>query len=657
MTTFYDPDLTAKDLVQSRFGEIQSYGSAAITTANNFIDSLKQSFSGLTASMPSADIDYDFQEIVLDSDIESHRPNAPVDSALTPSVGTIPTIPVLNDITLATLPSVPSFEGVLPEITFPDYPDTDLPASPGDAPSLESIDVPTAPSITLPIPPTVDQILIPSPPDITMPQFDGVLPTEDLTPPEPMFIYNETPYQSDLLDAVTAKLLDDVQAGGTGLDVSVEEAIFDRAVARREIDDERMYDEAENFFAAKGFILPPGALAGRISETLAEISRRNDDINEKVMIEQARLTQTNLHFFIQSSAAMEQQLMIHSNTVADRQFLAAKEVVEAAVKIYNIKIVGYNVRLDKYKTMAAVFESKIRAAASELNLYRTQLEGAKISAEVQGHYVAVYNAQVNAATSLLNMYKTQMEGASVRASLERLKIENFKTEIEAYSANLAAKTAGYNLYQARIVGEASKVDIYNNQVKAFVGQVEAKKIESSMLIAEMEAQIKENDSKVNSYLAEVEGYKTNVLKENSRIEALVKTYGYKVGAYEADTAVAKVELDAQIKTYDSKIQQAKNQTDLLLGEAKLNIERYLGAQAIFADAIKSGANVSAQLAASSMGAVNASASIGYNANQGTQASSSYNQQVSSSTSTSHVTQEIDSVSTTQSHAVHEYIGG
>jgi aminopeptidase-like protein len=120
-------------------------------------------------------------------------------------------------------------------------------------------------------------------------------------------MYEEAIYSSSLKIATEAKLLDIVENGGTGLDATVEAAIWDRALSRKQVADVAKHDESERYFSSRGFNIPQGALVARLDELLTERARAEDDINYDIMTEQAKLAQTNTHFAITSSIQYESQ--------------------------------------------------------------------------------------------------------------------------------------------------------------------------------------------------------------------------------------------------------------------------------------------------------------------------------------------------------------
>ena len=154
------------------------------------------------------------------------------------------------------------------------------------------------------------------------------------------------------------------------------------------------------------------------------------------------------------------------------------------------------------------------------------------------------------------------------------------------------------------------LDLYNTKVQGYIAEIQGAKIEADVEKVRVDAKVAANKSVIDEYNANIESYKTQIQQEIAIVELVAKVYGYKIAGYEADAKVAAMDLDAQIKVYQGNIEQANNETTLTLKEAELAVQSYLGALQLTSDAIKAGGNVSAQIAASALSAVNASASLG-----------------------------------------------
>lgn len=626
----------AQGLVSERFEQAREYADDAWNRTQEFLETLSETLVDVT--IPDIDVSFDFIPTTTVIDLESKRPEAPTTEEL--SLGDLvnPLMPVLAEMPSISIPFIPSLNAIAPIISFPDAPVLILPTEPGDIPNVNIIDLPTKPSLNFPTVPTIEQLVIPTIPSIDKIQFEGTMPVDDLTAPEPLFVFNEVSYQSDVLDQLKVKILERLAEGATGLSSEVEQVIWDRAIHRTELEEQKAYIEVENYFASRGAVLPPGALSGRLQEIIIEIQRNRINLNNDIMTEQAKLAQTNEQNILNASLQLENMLTGFTNQITQRSFEVAKYTVEGALKIYEIKVLKYNALLETYKTAAQVYESRVRASIAELEAYRIQLEGIKVNAEVQGLYVEIYKSQLAGVELLLNAYKTEMEGANIAAQLERAKLENYKVKIDVYTATIAGKTAEFNLYQARITGEAAKTQVFSEQVKAYSEQINAiKSVSDIQLLSLQKVQI-ENKNKLDVYLADIERYKTDLIGETTRLDTIAKVYGYKISAYEADAKVVGIELETQLREYDLKTTQTKAQIELALKEVEIALDNARQYHAMQIEGAKAGANVSAQVTASALSSVNANASLGYSdsdsSSQSTSTSESYSE--SEDFSSSHV---------------------
>ena len=246
--------------------------------------------------------------------------------------------------------------------------------------------------------------------------------------PAATFVFNEPAYQSQLLDDLKAALLDYVQNGGTGLSATVEAAIWARARARQDLQNEKVYDEALNFFAARGFALPPGALGGRLTEALAEQTRANAQINYEISIEQARLAQTNTHFTITSSIQLEGQEREYYDRIANRAFNKAKTVVDVILAAFKAKMEGYINRLAGKRIEAEIAKTRGELQALK-NKNTVDIFLAKVSA-----YEAEVKAEIGIIESIGRIYGYKIAGFEAKANVA---IAQLNADIEVFKAHVS----------------------------------------------------------------------------------------------------------------------------------------------------------------------------------------------------------------------------
>ncbi|MBS9758896.1 hypothetical protein JR044_33425, partial [Pseudomonas aeruginosa] len=208
------------------------------------------------------------------------RPDAPIASPPPVNLGEQPTYNP-SSLVKPEAPGGLNIDDLLADLDVGDM--DDLP----DAPTMIPINIPDAPSMTaIPVPerPDIDTTVeIPDAPQIAMPDMEALeqirlpefvfpeLPTFDATPPDasgitvPNVFINwlEPEYQSEVLDELQAKIKE-LMAGGTGLPVPIEQALFARSRERDSGETTRAVQEAVDTWAARNFSMPPGMLARQV---------------------------------------------------------------------------------------------------------------------------------------------------------------------------------------------------------------------------------------------------------------------------------------------------------------------------------------------------------------------------------------------------------
>jgi hypothetical protein len=235
--------------------------------------------------------------------------------------------------------------GPIPEFNIPDpdlqpitVPDPLSARPPGDAPVIRTdFDYPEdLGEIVLPDVPPFHELDIPPPFEYNFPDF-AEIPPEYLGPPPPSLTFNwdEDPYDSELIRAVTAELLDRVVNGGTGLHPLVEQAIWERARNREDVLSMKARMEVLTASATRGFFRPSGSTVAALDMLAQANQSKQADLSREIAIKQAELEQENLKFSIQQSIALEQMMINQYNSALTRAFEAQKFIQQAAVEIFN----------------------------------------------------------------------------------------------------------------------------------------------------------------------------------------------------------------------------------------------------------------------------------------------------------------------------------
>lgn len=594
------------DLVEERFADAQSYAEESITKANEFMDSLQI----LLGSLVSPETE-DLENIAISS-------IPTIDYASIPSFNTLlesfPTFDgmSLNNISLTDVPEITStvptrsFNFISNNICKPNISYGNVP----DSPILTTITLPDPPDLAFPDVPTITEVTIPSAPSINITNFTATVPSiETLTEPV-TFSFVEEAYNSDIRVVLFNKILNDIINGGTGLDVDVEQDIWDRYLSRQINENDRLYQEIQNQFAATGFGLPSGAYASRLLQISSEISAKNDNANRDISIKQAELAQNNTQFTIEQAGILEKMLRDFFNEQQNRALQAQQILASNAIEIYKALIERQNLFLTQYQTEAQVFEIKVRAELTAIEAYKAKVEGVRATVDVQQARVDLYNSQINSLELFLKIYQTEMESAKTKVELQNLQLGLFKTQIDAYIAQIGGEEVKANIYKTEVDAENIRAEAFKNEVAAYdtevrgnLGVIEAEKIKAESIIAA-------NQLKLDEYRINLEKYRTEIDAEIKTADLALKGYQAETSAYQATTSAKELEFRVLIEEANAKVAVVRAQLERAKALIDSETNSYLALKELQIKGTESIMNVNAQLAASAMNAVNASASQG-----------------------------------------------
>jgi len=310
---------------------------------------------------------------------------------------------------------------------------------------------------------------LPSPPvmtaglDLVFPDFSAVLgalasiPTVDLSDIDPADLpdtitdslsWIASSYDTTLFTPLLARIINDLQTGATGLNTTVEQEIFDRARARQTIEFNKTQTEIEDYFAVRGFDLPPGAMAGRLQEQASEQARNLLDLNGKIMIEQAELAQKNSQFILGLAKDLEAVLRDFYNKTNDRSLDYAKALAVNAIAIYAENIKGYiakaeadkiyiEVQIENLKATVEYNKGVILAFTGEVEAYTAEINGKssknKAITDVYSAQVSGYESESHAATERQKGLVAEWE----------LRVKNADATMQAQLGNIDAQVKAY----------------------------------------------------------------------------------------------------------------------------------------------------------------------------------------------------------------------
>lgn len=521
------------------------------------------------------------------------------------------------------LDPAPEFTEQAPTLRRIAQPDAPNIVGPGAAPTFSAPVLPDKPELSLPALPTFETLNLPAVPSITLPLFTSTAPTDQIVAPTDAFTFTPEEYVSALLDKTKATI-SRMQDGGTGLPAAIEQALFDRS--RQRIDEEtfRAIEEVYDEFGTRNFSEPNGMLATRVDRVRQEGRTRAAETNRDITIQVHNVEIENLRFAVQQGVAFEQafaQLALEQQ----RLLLAvAQNNRDTAIALLNARISVFNAKLQAYQTDAQVFEARVRAELAKAEVYRAQIDGERARGEINEQRVRLYSEQIRAVQTAADLYRTQVQAIQAEVETNQATIEGYRASVQAYAERYRAYAAEWDGYRASVDGERAYVEAYNTSVNAFANRVQVWDRQQNVKFERERLRLQQADQTLRVWDGDLRKFLALVQAESGRIGAYAQGTNALATMYQADASVAASESAAADRSFELGLRKEQAQVDVELRKGEIRIQENIQLLTLLARVREQLAQVTSQLAASTMSAVNYSASIGSSTGQSSSCSTSYN---------------------------------
>lgn len=184
------------------------------------------------------------------------------------------------------------------------------------------------------------------------------------------------PLAADAFDEATNWLVNSITVGGTGINPTVEDQIWQRGRDRVIADGLRAESQTQNEFAMRGFSLPPGAMAARLQQVRFEQLSKTQEQSRDVAIKQADIEVENLRFAVEQAIRSRVAAM---QAAAD-YIRALMSGVDSAVRVASLNA-----------------DAKARAMSATADLYRARLSRDELALKIP-----VINQDINMRSQIIN---------------------------------------------------------------------------------------------------------------------------------------------------------------------------------------------------------------------------------------------------------------
>lgn len=530
--------------------------------------------------------------------------------------------------------------GPIPQFSESNYPtapvfDADryrVPSLNIQAPSLNFGAAPAPLTGLLPVVPALKDIQVPNAPTLAMPQQVNVatsiflppVPTIDLPPamttvdysfvdviPDAAFTFNfdEQAYQSAMLDALKAKLINDMVNGGYGIEPGDEAGLWDRAREREGEAASAELQAVERDFASRGFMMPPGAMFGAMEAIRAKALGVAATLSREVALKRADLYAENRRFTIEQVREVE-QLMVNMHMAAMERVLRAAQVsAQYVTEVFRARVEKSKLKLEAIQTRAQAFRDAIAVQAQKVELYRAQIQAELSKMEIDKNKVELYRATLSGVETMANIYRIQVQAAEAAINAERSKVETYKAEVDGFMATVKAKESEFSGYEARIRGETSKVQLFSEQVRAHGAVVDAKRTEADIKNLEVKAYAEKANIAIRKFELELRAAaERNGMLLNAD-EAKLRAFNAMIDGLKAQiagaTSYAQVGTNEEIQRIGARLDSARLDVDA----TKVNIASKLDLQKFRMSAAEAATGVYKDMVVGALGSLNSIASL------------------------------------------------
>jgi len=595
---------TTKGFIETQIGNAEGRADSSISAAFDAINQMAQAASEVTPSL-----DFSAPSININTPIISGTgPTAPTLTSIRAAIGSAPG-GFTATIAERAMQSAPQEGFVSPTINFPTAPVSSTLVKPSALAIALPGNMPDAPSITLPTDLTINRT-VPVLPTISLPAWGETLPVLDISLPETTLAYVEPAYTSLLKTAITSNLLDGVNNGGTGLGATVQTAIWNKDIERLSQQKDDDVEEVLAKFSGRGFDMPTGMVAQQVNEVLKEFTNNRSQNSRDVMIKEAEMAFDMSKFFLSTGLNLEQIEINHANNIANRALEAEKAVIQFSIDLFNSKVTKHNLDLETYKAKAIEVEVALKVQELILSQYLAEINGVEAGVKIDSTKIANYNAILAKHTVSIALYEAEIGAVVAQLNIERAKSEIFKAQIDGYIAEIQGQKNEYDLYLAKIEGESAKIDIHKTEVEAYATRVNAVKVSNDVVIAQINADISEEELNLKAHLATIETYKARSDQGIAEMNVEADLYRTNSGVFDTliKNASANAELNVQTQIRAEALTQAN--AAMSLEAAKANLQATLQANEMRVQAASAQASASSAMSGMVAGAIQGMLQLG-----------------------------------------------
>lgn len=521
----------------------------------------------------------------------------------------------------------------LPDLLIPEPPSAppqpQEPADPGDPvePPLPQRPVLTdyqAPDVDLNIPvpeygdytsevpfPTLRPIVLPDVPVINFDaiKFEGVAPVFQGTAPDPAdFSFENEDYNSALLERVKTAALQQMN-GEIGLPPAVEDALFERAREREMEQGERIVQQANEEWAAKGFRFQGGPLARRADRARFDASAKVSEVAREQLVEHYRAQVESFRNGVANAIACEELTMRLFAQAEDRRFQATRMKLDLTLAVFNAMVSKFNADANVFQVQAQVYRDRFAAEQAKVQVYSEQLRAQQLIGELNAQDVQIFSERLRALQINAEIYRARVQGYEARFAAIRAQVDIYRTQLESNGQLVNVYEADTRAFGEMVRASLTRTERFTAQANMYAKKVDAWRATYDGMLTGFNAKVEQARLKKDVYASNTDRLQAWATAETGRIRALADKYQAIAAEIGAKSESERSKYQLYLAVAQASIERMRSAADILMKNGEINIQSGLTAANLMLRARETAAQTLAQLAAGLTSAANVNASI------------------------------------------------
>lgn len=505
--------------------------------------------------------------------------------------------------------AAPSFTAQEPNLLFPGNPTLIGLTDPGAAPNIDfAVELATRPDFVLPPVPTLEALNLPTAPTINLPVFQGQRPDTDIPMPKDDFAWTPEPYIERILGEVITRV--SAMLAGEPLPAAVAAALRARAFMAADMEETRAVDQARAEHAALGFEEPGGILNRRIAEARQGARVTRQALNRDIFIQEQLVIREDIRAAVAAGIQAEAQLVQLWTVDQQLSLDAAKFAVDVAINILNARISRLTAQVAVYEADARVYRELIQAELAKLELYRAQLEAERLRGDINRQTIELYLAQLTGVRTLVDLYVAENQGVRIELDAKLAQLQGFRDRVNLLVEQLRGQQVQWESVRIRGDIELNKARSFQALGEVYGTRVRAWSDTEQQRTNRLDLERQTNQQQLEAWLGEITELQALLGQERTRLEALSTYTNAQVNIFTGRVGAEDIRSRANERRQNLNIQAAIARADTDLKRADQSIAQMQIISGYKLEGLKTIATVSSNVGSSALSAANASASVG-----------------------------------------------